>query len=228
MKSLIELLDHADPAWPLVQAWCDSASNPVEVLPRSSDRDAVLLDVQVTTRSVLGAIAYNTGGVLLDSGWLRLLGSGHPRLPRTLPSWNKGRTYDQPGEGIGYYLVADDVVGGFFAINGGGLGEDQGTVYYAAPDSLRWESLERGYADFVHWCLTGDLAKFYETFRWHGWEAEVSGLPTDKGLFILPPLFASGPPVAERSRGPVPVTELYDLFVVAFPEQLGTHMGGVG
>jgi hypothetical protein len=75
----------------------------------------------------MGAIVYETGGLLIDNGWLRLLGSGHDRLTRTLPSWNHERS-------AGYLLVGGDVIGGFFAINGGALGPDPSKLYYWAPE----------------------------------------------------------------------------------------------
>lgn len=91
-----------------------------------ANREKVLLDLQVTTHSTLGPVAYETGGVLIDDGWLRLLGSGHSDLQRTLSDWNANRS-------DGYLLIGDDVVGGFFAINGGALGSNVGFVYYWPP-----------------------------------------------------------------------------------------------
>ena len=86
MKTLDELIDRADPAWPLVREWIAAATNPVEVLPppEEDSRRQALLAAQVTTRSPMGAIIFETGGLLVDHGWLRILGSGHPRLPRSL------------------------------------------------------------------------------------------------------------------------------------------------
>src|SRR5438105_2390913 len=81
-------------------------------------------------------------GLFLDSGWLRVLGAGgHPRFCRSLPAWNEGRSE-------GFYLIADDAVGGSFALNGGALGADRGKVYYYAPDALRWEACDFGYSEF--------------------------------------------------------------------------------
>jgi hypothetical protein len=122
VKSLSDLLDGIDSAWPLLQEWVAAANNAVELLPPSANAAEVLVEMQVTTHSLLGAMAFHTGGALVDSGWLRLLGSGHPRLPRSLPSWNTGRTLGLAGGPAGFYLVADDMVGGVFAINGGALG----------------------------------------------------------------------------------------------------------
>lgn len=154
MRTLNELIDSVDPAFPLIRQWADEADLPVELLPPSASRADVLLSLQVTTRSPLGAIAYETGGILVDDGWLRILGSGHARLDRDIAAWNKGKA-------DGFLLVADDVLGGFFAINGGALGEDQGNLYYLAPETLEWEALEIGFTTFVQWAFTSQLRQFY-------------------------------------------------------------------
>ena len=83
MRPLEELVDPQDSALPLIHEWIEEGDLPVQVLPPSADRDAVLLGLQVTTRSPLGAMAHDTGGLLVDGGWLRMLGSGHPQLTRT-------------------------------------------------------------------------------------------------------------------------------------------------
>ena len=218
MRPLSELINTDDPAWPEVQEWIAGATNAVEVLPVNlADRDAVLLALQVTTRSPMGAIVYETGGLLIDHGWLRILGSGHSRLPRSLASWNEGRTMFGDGQPPGYLLVADDVLGGFFAINGGALGEEMGSVFYFAPDTADWECLDFSYSQFVYWCLQGDIADFYESLRWPGWEQEISTLGGDQAISVYPFLFTKGEPIrepiAERHRGVVPISEMFSLFV---------------
>ena len=80
MKSLEELTNTDDPAIDLLRQWTALDENHIEISPPSASREAVLLEVQVTTHSTMGAVAYETGGVLVDDGWLRFLGSGHPRL----------------------------------------------------------------------------------------------------------------------------------------------------
>jgi hypothetical protein len=159
----------------------------------------------------MGAVVYETGGLLIDRGWLRMLGSGHPRLPRTLPGWNKGRTWIEGESAPPILVVADDVVGGSFAINGGALDGPTGYVHYFAPDRLAWETLECGYSDFLRWTLLGDVETFYEGMRWPGWRAEVSELPGDRVFSIYPFLWTKGPPIAERSRKAVPMAELFAL-----------------
>ena len=202
-----------DPAWPIVAKQAASAPNGAVVLPVTSDaqRKACLEALQVTTRSTLGAIGHETGGILVDHGFVRLLGSGGPRLSRQLCAWN----YDL-GIALGrFMIVADDAVGGVFAIEGGGreLGTVPGRVHYFAPDSLEWEDTELGYTDFVTWTLEGDLASFYESVRWPGWEADVGALGGDQTLSVVPPMWTAGPQksIAARDRRAVPAKELWLL-----------------
>lgn len=105
MRKLEELVDLKDSAMPLVRQWLAEGTCPFEIFPPSARRNDVLIGLQVTTRSPMGAIAYETGGILVDHGWLRFLGSGHPRLQRDIVGWNANRS-------VGYLLVADDVIGG--------------------------------------------------------------------------------------------------------------------
>jgi hypothetical protein len=207
MRPLSELIDKEDSAWPLVQQWMAEASVSVEVLPLSDSKagEEALVYAQVTTRSPMGAIAFNTAGIFIDSGWLRVLGAGlHPRFRRSLPSWNQDRS-------DGYYLVADDVLGGYFAINGGALGDDPGKVYYYAPDALAWEPCGLSYSQFLGWAMSGKLDEFYTDFRWQDWETEVKELTGDQVLSVYPFLWAEGLSLGERDRRPVDVAEYYSL-----------------
>jgi len=209
VRTVAELRDVADPAIERIRGWIGEAIRPVELLAPGGATDGVLHRLQVTRRSTLGALAADTGGLLVDHGWLRHLGGGSARLPRDLATWNGiGAEPRCPGA----MLVTDDVLGGFFAINGGGLPGEPGNMCYLAPDSLRWEPLELGHTDFVHWTLTGGLHGFYDGQRWDGWEAEVSALPGDRALSVYPFLWAAGPPIGDRSRGPVPIDELWGLW----------------
>ncbi len=215
MKPLHELINRDEPAWPLVRQWIAEATNPVEVLPPPDDaiRERALLDMQVTTRSPMGAIVYESGGIVVDHGWLRILGSGHPRLPRSLSAWNFKCSFSVPGQPPPFLLIADDMIGGFFAIDGGGLDLERGKVCYFAPGSLEWEKTHLGYSEFIVWCFRGDLAKYYEDVRWPGWEDEARSVGGDQALCIFPFLSCAGPPISDRTRGPVSICESYDFHV---------------
>jgi len=222
LKNVDELINREDPGWPLVQNWIKEAKNTVEVLPVDSlkARES-LYKLQVTTRSPMGSIVYMTGGILVDQGWIRILGSGCETLKRTLPDWNIGKTYSAPGYSPGYLLVADDAIGGFFAINGGDLGKDFGKVYYLAPESLEFEPLDLSYTEFILFCFSGDLNKFYEGLRWKSWKEDVVKLKGDKVFNFYPPLWTKeGKSIEKSSRRPVPVEEQFSL-TLDMRKQLG-------
>lgn len=221
MRKVEELINEADSGWPFVQEWIESATNKVEILAVHPEKATdALYKTQVTTRSPMGAIIYMTGGILVDDGWIRILGSGSPKLNRSLPDWNKGKAFDEFGDAAPFLLVADDAIGGSFAINGGGLGEDVGKIYYFAPDTLSFEALDLSYADFLTFCFNNDLDSFYRGFRWKDWRTEVSNSTGDQAFSFVPFLWtAEGKDIEKNSRKLVPAEELYQLHL-SFREQL--------
>jgi len=197
---------------PMIRSWLDGSPRRVEILGCAPDHGEVsLVALQVTTRSPLGAIAYETGGVFIDDGWIRVLGAGSTRLARTIAGWN-GLPCD-PGDAYlpGAMFVADDVIGGLFAVDVGALGGVRGNVSYFAPDRLSWEDTQLGYTEWLHWAFTGDLDKFYDGSRWPEWRSEVASLAGTHAYSILPSPWLEGPPVSERDRRAIPIRELRDL-----------------
>lgn len=208
-RPLEALLSPTDEGWQEVSCWISSSPRTVEVLPPDpARRPECLVSLQVTTRSVLGALAWHTGGMLLDHRWLRLLGgvstSGLPDLA-TASGMQPGVPLRPP-----CVVIAQDVLGGLFAINGDGLPCEPGEVAYFAPDTLQWEGLGLGGGAFVSWALTGDTGEFYEQVRWPGWQAESEQVPPGSGLHVYPPLFTveATRDLAATTRRVVPWTEL--------------------
>jgi hypothetical protein len=213
MRPVEELLNKTESAWPIVLQWIDSASNKEEVLPcDSSKAREALFHTQVTTRSPMGAIVFHSGGILVDGGWIRILGSGNTKLTRSLPEWNKGKTFTQYGERSSYLLIADDAAGGFFAINGGSLGNDPGKVYYLSPRSLKWEPLEITYTEFLQFCFYGNLSEFYNEMRWKGWKEDLKNINGDSAYSFYPYLWSKeGADIEKTSIKPVALEELFLL-----------------
>jgi hypothetical protein len=195
VRLLNDLVDVGDPAWPEVAAAVAQAPYPVEILPADPRRgDAELHQVQVTTRSWLGAVVHRTGGLVIDHGWLRVLGSGSES--RALVALSRAN------EGVsGGVLVAQDVLGGQFAWSGDG-------VEYFAPDSGSWENLGCGYGEWLASMLGGGTTAFYETLRWPGWEREAAACGLDQAINVFPPLWtAEGKNIGAASRRPIPMAE---------------------
>ena len=209
----------ADDVWSEFQRAAAAARNLVEIRPaRPEDGRRALEALGVTTRSALGAFALHTEITLVDHGWIRLLGAGGANTGCSLLSLGHDELPLALADGL---VVAYDIVGGFFAVDGGGLGGKRGEVRYLAPDTLRWESTERGYGDWIRWSFAADLDEYYGELRWTGWRDEIANVGTDHALHCYPPLFTKeGKDVAAASRRPVPVHELWEL-AQDFRRQLG-------
>jgi hypothetical protein len=180
-------------AWTLVQRWIAQAVNDVTVLPADPETAPAALDaLSLTDRSVLGALALNTGGLVIDHGWLRVFGGAG------LLEWR-----DRLDAGL---VIGHDVVAGFYAVD-----KQEGEVRYLAPDTLEWVGTEMGHSEWVHWTLAGDLQGFYATLRWPGWEEESAPLAPGDGLAVDPaPHTRAGRSIADAAHVPAPVAELWE------------------
>lgn len=215
MKPLKDLINEKEPAWGTIVKWKEKATNKVEILPKSrSCADNVLYLSQVTTRSPMGAIIYETGGIYIDNGWVRILGSGCSKISRNIMLWNKQKSYITAGQKPTFLLIADDIIGGFFAVNAGGISKEGiGKVFYLAPDRKKWEPLDMEYSKFIYFCFYGDLNKFYSNYRWKGWENDIKNLKGDEGFFFFPYLYSDqAKDINQLSRKVVSIEELWGFY----------------
>lgn len=195
----------------VIESWIAAAPHPVEVLPCVPAHGEIALEaLQVTARSPLGAIAYETGGLLVDGGWIRVLGAGHVRLARTIAGWN-----GLPCEAGDAYLpgamfIGDDVLGGMYAIDVGALGTTPGNICYFAPGALAWHDTRLPYGD---WLRETILSPAETHSRWDGWETDVRSLPGTHAFLLDPSPWEPGPPFSDRARKPVTMRELRDAML---------------
>ena len=167
--------------------------------------------LQVTAKSPLGAMASHVGALLIDSGWLRVLGCGHRECALSITTATRHvgwGTNPGPPEGL---LVAVDVLGGLFAINGGVLPDiPSGHVAYFGPDTLRWDDTGNGYSSWLEAILNADhRSAFYDDLRWKGWQPEVAALPPNTGMGMYPPLYTrESRPIETTRRASVALDDL--------------------
>jgi hypothetical protein len=222
VRELSELVDVDDPAWPELREEFARSAVTVDVLPGGDEQ--CLTQLQVTARSVLGAVVLHTGGLLVDGGWLRIYGGRGGPMPG-LATVNGFPAEVDPGWAPdGGLVVGHDVVGGVFAVNGRGSGRpgEPGQLVYFAPDALTWEALGMGYGTWVDWMLAGRLDQFYQGLRWPTWRDEVANLAPTHGMSVVPYLWSkeAHDDLAATSRRAVPMAELLGL-----NETFSTHLG---
>ncbi len=221
MRGVAELVDVPDPAWPWVTADLDCSFAHYSVLPPNPDQcRATLHQLQVTARSPLGAITLNTGGILMHDGWLRIYG-GSGGGPSGLPSMAEVNGFPatvdpdfRPPDGL---IIAHDVLGGVFALNGiepeqhGRPGSPGGIVYFS-PSALTWQDLEMGHTDWLSW-IVGDAASHYYDLLWPAWRAEVTELGLRDGILVFPFLWSeeAQQDMAATTRQAVPLDQILEM-----------------
>ena len=218
MRAVDELADVRDPAWPELAAELANAPVPLEVLPIEADLGReCLYRIQVTAASRLGALAVNTGGLLVDHGWLRVLGGGNESRGLASLAQAAGLDGTVPLPPASFF-VGHDAIGGRFEINGtdpesidrpGAPGE----LCYLGPHTGGWESLEVGHGDWLSWIADGFTTEFYAHVRWPGWTEEVQDLPLSHGIAVFPFLWSreAMDDLAATTRTPVELDALFNL-----------------
>ena len=187
-RSLPDLIELNDPGIALVRAWASEAgaNNHVIQSPEPDIRADALERLQVTTKSLLGAVVFETGGLLIDHGRLRIFGSGTSRsfwqvndavVPRNLAADNA------------LLLIADDIDGGVSRSMAAAFGAiEPGQVYHLPSDGTKWMPLEVGYSDFIHWALIGDLSLVFDDAEETD-ACDASAVPFDQTYVFYPPLW---------------------------------------
>ncbi|WP_055589018.1 DUF2625 family protein [Streptacidiphilus griseoplanus] len=230
MREISELTNVDDPAWPGLQELLAASAVSAQVLPADRDQGRrCLLQLQVTARSLLGALVLNTGGLLLDDGWVRVYGG--PAADASLPGLAQVNGFPavfdpawHPATGL---VVGHDVLGGVFALNGhdpaaAGRPGAPGQMTYFAPDTLAWEALEMGHSAWVSWLLSGRLETFYDGLRWPGWQEEATALALSQGITVFPFLWSeeAHADLAATRRAAVPMRQILGI-AADFADQLG-------
>ena len=201
LMPLQALVNQSDSGLPIVhELLADQLHEAIRVAsPEAGGHELVAL--QVSTRSPMGAIAYTYAAIFIQHGFIRVLGAGrHPRITRSVTSSSLGKfpAFETQSSGNGGtkvlrpggLIIADDVLGGVFALSGGNVpGVELGHVGYYSPATQQFEDLGIGYSAFLGAMGSRDnFQSFYADALWPGWEDEVKALHGDQSLDFYPPL----------------------------------------
>ncbi len=213
-KSLDELINVNDSAINLINDWAKKATVKVEILENDKSSAAKnLLWAQVSTRSSMGAIIYETGGIVIENGLLRIYGSGCQKLNRSIMDWNSGRAVFENNIPK-YILIADDIFGGFYAINGGFFSnETLSKIYYFSPDTLQWENLNINYSDFILFSFSTKINQFLNAFKWETFDTNFNQSNYNQAFSFYPFLFTiEGKNIEKVDKKLVSVDEIWKLY----------------
>ncbi|WP_255291887.1 DUF2625 family protein [Bacillus pseudomycoides] len=165
--------------------------------------------LQIPSKSALGSRVYNTSGIIVDD-WIRILGSDSEKN-RGILSYNLVNKDEVATKIDKMLIVADDIVGGVFALNAGKFSIGVGHIWYFAPDTLEWESLDMKYSEFITWIAQGNMNEFYSTLRWNTWKEDSEIVKFDEAILIYPFLWSNELQLEKADKKIVPAKKLLNI-----------------
>lgn len=175
----------------------------------SEEANGYLKKLSISPNSTFGNVIMNSGGIVVDN-WIRIMGNGSGHS-ESIIDFNQVDSSGNPCKIENFLMVANDIVGGVFAINLGYFEEDFGLIWYFAPDTLDWESLSVKYSDFLAWCVMGNTDEFYSNFRWSDWKKFVVNIQFNNGVLVYPYLWSKEVNINTATKNIVPFDELFNL-----------------
>ncbi len=171
------------------------ATTSINMLPVAQN-DVINLDGFITfnPESAFGTILMNTGGIIVDN-LVRVYGTGDIDF----------YTRNSALKGFDMMIVADDAVGGLFAM------QPDGSLSYFAPDTLEWEEMDIDYYTFLSWlCDRERVHKFYENCMQEGFAELIKNIKINEGILYTPPLWTESEET-KREMSVVDIEEIYGL-----------------
>ncbi|WP_167524812.1 alpha/beta fold hydrolase [Micromonospora taraxaci] len=173
------------------------------------------------------------GGILLYDGWLGIFG-GSPSAEVSLPSIGQVNAFPvdvdwtwTPTEGL---IVANDVLGGVFFLNGlrpaAGRPGVPGEVIYFDPRSLDWTRMRLSHREWLTWSVSGELPHFYDGLLWPRWREDVAALRSDQGIAVLPSFWNGTAPATGMTRTILPMADIL-TFQFDAARRRGRSLAGV-
>jgi hypothetical protein len=214
-KPLTELLENQKKGWDVITQWSSNATNKIEILPKDNSRaDSALFKSQLFASSPIGAIIYGCGGIFVEDGWIRILGSGCNQFDRSLPDWNMEKSTVKFKDQSAYLLVGDDVIGGMYGMKKEGPDEITiGKIYYYGPNSLQWEATGLSYTGFLNFCFSGNLSNFYGDFRWQDWKEDLKKLNGNQVISFFPLLWTKEGKEIKSNRRIISMQKQWELYL---------------
>lgn len=163
-------------------------------------------ELNIPKDSVLSSIVMNFNCIYVDN-WIRILGQGNSEH-NGIMYYN---TLIEDNYLYGMFIVAYDIVGGIYAINISRFNTEKNMIWYFAPDTLEWESLNMNYWNFIVWAMQGNIDEFYETMRWKNWKDDCKNVKPNMCYLVYPFLWSKEYDENTADRKIVPFDEVMKL-----------------
>ncbi|MDO5479580.1 MAG: DUF2625 family protein [Clostridia bacterium] len=190
----------SDDKWKEIKRNIDEAENTISINYSEFKSLGAIDELKINPQSTLGSFLQHIDSFVVN-GYLRMTNGNINRAGNIATITGKIR------EQYGYekiMVIANDIWGGFFAINNGELSNNIEEIWYFSPDTLGWENTEKNYTEFLEWVCSGDVEYYYSEWMWDNMENEIKDFSNSDGIFTYPFLWADEYELttAKRNRAP--------------------------
>lgn len=140
-------------------------------LHNHQDTEDALEAAGLAAGSLLATLLKLSNGMILDGGWIRILGLTDRACGRSLASWNRGAGWQEAwGEGVrGKLCFADDPLGNQYAINIGEDGRGNWQVFLGSVEDRSWRSLDCTFGQWLEQVFAGKHPEWYDPDHYPAW-----------------------------------------------------------
>ncbi len=195
--------------WNEINQIIDNSLFSVDLIHGNEEKGKLIIDkLELNENTFFANVILKIAGIKIDN-CIRILGQGDNQIVsiQEINAFELG----MPNKIKGMLIVAHDIFGGFFAMNIGAMNEQLGIIFYFAPDTLNWESLDMNYSQFFQWCMLGNVDEFYESLRWNGWKEIAQVVDFNNGILFYPFLWSKEFDINTVSKKIVPFDELFNI-----------------
>lgn len=187
----------------------DSSTSKIEIVAgKDAVGESIVDELNLNRSTVLATTICNVSGITIDNT-IRILGQGDHNL-------NGINIINAVKDGVptkihDMLIVGTDVFGGMYAMNLAEVNGTIGNIFYFAPDTLEWESMDMKYSQFLYWTVHGNTGEFYNSMKWNGWEKTAQSTGFNEGILIYPFLWSKEINVETAKKSIVPFEELISV-----------------
>jgi hypothetical protein len=152
-------------------------------LNNHQDTEDALEAAGLARGSLLATLLKLSNGMILDGGWIRILGLTERACGRSLAGWNQDASWREAwGDGLrGKLCFADDPLGNQYAIN---LGEDGRGNWHVCLGSVvdhSWKGLDCTFGQWLERVFAGKHVEWYDPDLLPTWRAAAEARGVEAG-----------------------------------------------
>ena len=192
----------------IIEMFNNSTSKIKLVSAEENIGESIVSQLGLNKATTLSTIICNVSGITVDN-IIRIIGQGNQKMIGV--DKINAIVNGKPSKIRDMLIIGTDIFGGIYAMNMTEINGVIGNIFYFAPDTLAWESMDMKYSQFLYWTVHGNVNEFYSSMKWNGWEQIAVSTGFNEGILVYPFLWSKEINIETASKKIVPFEELINI-----------------